>query len=133
MTVRNVLVLGDSPHAAELLEQLDRDPDSQRQSASSELPDLAILAGAEEADLAVAMSLLENVVRRVTSATWPSENSARTASRCHVAGAFSTRRAGVTVSDFSVTGRASSRSPSACQPRITFAKSLPGANRRPPT
>jgi len=60
MSVRKVLVLGDSPHAAELLEQLDRDPDSQRQSASSELPDLAILAGAEEADLAVAMSLLES-------------------------------------------------------------------------
>jgi len=60
MSVRNVLVLGDSPHAAELLEQLDRDPNSQRQSASSELPDLAILAGAEEADLAVAMSLLES-------------------------------------------------------------------------
>ncbi len=60
MSVRNVLVLGDSPHAAELLEQLDRDPNSQRQSTSSELPDLAILAGAEEADLAVAMSLLES-------------------------------------------------------------------------
>ena len=50
MSVRKVLVLGDSPHAAELLEQLDRDPDSQRQSASSELPDLAILAGARRSD-----------------------------------------------------------------------------------
>ena len=60
MTVRNVLVLGDSPHAAGLLEQLDLDPDSQRQRETSELPDLTILAGSEEADLAVAMSLLES-------------------------------------------------------------------------
>ncbi|HAB13810.1 MAG TPA: hypothetical protein DCE47_19190 [Planctomycetaceae bacterium] len=60
MTVRNVLVLGDSPHAAGLLEQIDLDPDSQRQPETSELPDLTILAGSEEADLAVAMSLLES-------------------------------------------------------------------------
>ena len=60
MTVRNVLVLGDSPHAAGLLEQLEQDPGSRRQPEASELPDLAILAGSEEADLAVAMSLLES-------------------------------------------------------------------------
>ena len=44
MSVRNVLVLGDSPHAAGLLEQLDQDPGSQRQPNASELPDVAILA-----------------------------------------------------------------------------------------
>ena len=60
MSVRNVLVLGDSPHAAGLLEQLDQDPGSQRQPDASELPDVAILAGSGEGDLAVAMSLLES-------------------------------------------------------------------------
>ena len=60
MSVRNVLVLGDSPHAAGLLEQLDQDPGSQRQPNASELPDVAILAGSGEGDLAVAMSLLES-------------------------------------------------------------------------
>ena len=60
MSVRNVLVLGDSPHAAGLLEQLDQDPGSQRQPDASELPDVTILAGSGEGDLAVAMSLLES-------------------------------------------------------------------------
>lgn len=60
MTVRNVLVLGNSPHAAGLLEELDRDPSSQVCPDGSELPDLVILAGAEEEHLAMALSLLES-------------------------------------------------------------------------
>ena len=63
MTPRSVLVLGDSPRAAGLLEDLDRDPLSQAHPGHpghSGLPDLVVLAGAEEEDLAVALSLLES-------------------------------------------------------------------------
>ena len=63
MPTRSVLVLGNSPRAAGLLEELDRDPLSQTHPGlpgHPELPDLVILAGAEEEHLAVALSLLES-------------------------------------------------------------------------
>ena len=73
MSVRNVLVLGDSPHAAGLLEQLEQDPGSRRQPEASELPDLAILAGSEEADLAV---------RSIGWHSWPPTSGPRSAAGC---------------------------------------------------
>ena len=87
----------------------------------------------DRSTLAMAMSLLEKVVSRVTSWTRPSENLALTASLCPTAGALRTRRSGVTVSLASDTGFRSSRSPSDCHVRIRLARWLRGANRRPPT
>jgi hypothetical protein len=60
MTLRSVLVIGDSPHAARLREELDHDPHSRIQLEDAPLPDLVVLAGAEEQDLAVALSLIES-------------------------------------------------------------------------
>ena len=60
MTIRSVLVLGDSPHASGLLDRIGRDPLSRIQTDTGELPDLVILAGPGEDHLAVALSLLES-------------------------------------------------------------------------
>ncbi|MEC7557142.1 MAG: hypothetical protein VYA32_08195 [Planctomycetota bacterium] len=60
MTIRSVLVLGDSPHASGLIDHIDRDPLSRIQPDTAELPDLVILAGPGEDHLAVALSLLES-------------------------------------------------------------------------
>ena len=82
---------------------------------------------------AMARLLLANAVNCVTSVALPSSNVARTASCCHRAGAFSTRVVGVMAIDFSPTGAASSRRPSACQSRMIRADGLSARNRRPPT
>ena len=60
MTIRSVLVLGDSPHASGLIEHIARDPLSRIQPDTTELPDQVILAGPGEDHLAVALSLLES-------------------------------------------------------------------------
>jgi len=60
MSLRNVLVIGDSDHAAQLREELRHDPLSQVQLDDSPLPDLVVLAGAGEQDLTVALSLIES-------------------------------------------------------------------------
>ena len=39
MTIRSVLVLGDSPHASGLIDHIDRDPLSRIQPDTAELPD----------------------------------------------------------------------------------------------
>lgn len=57
----NVLVLGDSPRATELLSQIDADDQAHRQpAATADLPDLVVLAGSDESDLMVALHLLES-------------------------------------------------------------------------
>ena len=63
----NVLVLGDSPRATELIAGIDADDRANRHTATSsdvpdlpDLPDLVILAGSNESDLAIALHLLES-------------------------------------------------------------------------
>ena len=60
MTPCRVLVIGDSPHAQPLREELQHDPNTQVQLEDSPLPDLVVLAGADEQDLAVALSFIES-------------------------------------------------------------------------
>jgi hypothetical protein len=59
-TPRNVLVLGQSQQDHSLLELLRQDPNTHIQQYDSPLPDLVVLAGASEDDLAVALSMLES-------------------------------------------------------------------------
>lgn len=60
----NVLVLGDSPRATELIAGIDADDHANRHTATSsdvpDLPDLVVLAGSNESDLAIALHLLES-------------------------------------------------------------------------
>ncbi len=63
MSIRQVLVLGHSPHADDLIAQIetDRHANTLRGADSgSAPPDLVVLAGTAESDLAIALRLLES-------------------------------------------------------------------------